>query len=309
MGSAVAWKIEFPYEGSNFATLSYFVLLYARMPVYPLLPVSPPLESAVQKNAKFSENLRYACSQKHSVSQICRDVKLNRQQFNRYINGTARPAAYNLTRIARYFGLQASDFDNASSVFRAKLANVQKGMAEKSKIHDGLSGDLKALRRYLGYYQTYHVSLSWPGSVVCSCSHLREHDGLVYSKSIERIRNAEWEIKQITKYTGQVAYLRGRIFIVEKATTGQPIIAQTTLLPFPEHQRLYLKGLCTGISWRNQNMPYATRMIWRYIGSNPDKRAMLAKCGIASPRARLLSPTVKKFLFDANGESATLTLA
>ncbi|PLW79207.1 helix-turn-helix domain-containing protein [Cohaesibacter celericrescens] len=263
----------------------------------------------MQKNSRFSENLRYACSQKQSISHVCRDVKLNRQQFNRYINGTARPAAYNLSRIAHYFGLQATDFDNASSVFRLKLSSVKKGMAEKNKVNDGFPGDLKALRRYLGYYQTYHVSLSWPGSVICSCCHLSEHDGLVYSKSIERIRNTEWEIKQITKYIGQVAYMRDRLFIVEKTARGQPIISQTTLLPFPEHQRLYLKGLSTGISWRNENMPYATRMIWRSIGSNPDKRVMLSKCGIASPRSRLFSPTIRKFLFDANGESATLTLA
>lgn len=260
------------------------------------------------ETCNFIENLRYACSQKKSISQICRDIGLNRQQFNRYINGTSRPSAYNLTRIARYFSLHSADFHTVPSVFASRFEKAQRGTIDKDRINEGFPGDIRALRHHLGYYQTYHVSLSWPGNVVCSCCHLEERDGLVISKSIERIRNVELEIKQFTKYIGKASYLRDRIFVVEAATMGEPIITQTILLPFQEHQQLYLKGLCTGISWRNQNMPYATRMIWRYLGTNPDKRAMLERCGIISPRSRRLSPTVRKFLLAGDLERAMLRL-
>ncbi|WP_319412320.1 helix-turn-helix transcriptional regulator [uncultured Cohaesibacter sp.] len=260
------------------------------------------------QTSNFIENLRYACSQKHSVSQICREIGLNRQQFNRYINGSSKPSAYNLNRIARYFALQPADFETAPSLFSNRLEKARKGNVGKDPIEEGFPGDIRALRRHLGYYQTYHISLSWPDSVICSCSRLEEQDGQIISKSIERIRNVELEITQFVKYKGKVAYMRDRIFLLETAIAGDPIISQTVLLPFQEHQQLYLKGLCTGISWRNQNLPYATLMIWRYLGTNPDKRAMLGRCGIISPRSRRLSPTVKKFLLSGNMEKAMLQL-
>lgn len=260
------------------------------------------------QNGRFAENIRFACSQKHSISQVCREIGLNRQQFNRYINGNARPSAYNLNQIARYFGLQSTDFDVTPAVFRSKFTGERLGSVQKRAVDQGFPGDLKALRRYLGYYQTYHVSLSWPGAIVCSCTHLFEHDGQVYSKAVERIRHVEWEIRQLAKYNGQVAFLRGRIFLIERAANEEPMFSQTTLLPFPAHQRTYLKGICTGISWRNQNMPYATRMIWRYLGSDTDKRAMLSRCGILSPNSRLLSPTIRRFLAGTEDDQPTLIL-
>ena len=260
------------------------------------------------ETSSFIENLRYACSQKQSVSQVCREIGLNRQQFNRYINGSAKPSAHNLTRIARYFAVQAADFHSPPHQFANRLHKAQNATISTDPINEGFPGDIRALRRHLGYYQTYHISLSWPDSVVSSCTRLDEQEGQIISKSVERIRNDELEIMQFVKYRGKVTYLRDRIFLLETAVAGEPIISQTILLPFQEHQQLYLKGLCTGISWRNQNMPYATRMIWRYLGTNPDKRAMLERCGIISPRSRRLSPTVKKFLFSDSGEQAILHL-
>ena len=58
----------------------------------------------------FTQNLRHACATRRSISQICRDIGINRQQFNRYIAGEARPSAYNVGRIAAFFGVARSCF-------------------------------------------------------------------------------------------------------------------------------------------------------------------------------------------------------
>src|SRR5690349_20368402 len=50
-------------------------------------------------------NLRFATSFLPSVSQLCRDIGLNRQQVNKYLNGGSRPSPYNLRRIAGYLGI------------------------------------------------------------------------------------------------------------------------------------------------------------------------------------------------------------
>ncbi|TJW59990.1 MAG: transcriptional regulator, partial [Mesorhizobium sp.] len=46
--------------------------------------------------ANFSSNLKLACSTHRSVSDLCRTIGINRQQFNRYLNAGTLPSAHNL---------------------------------------------------------------------------------------------------------------------------------------------------------------------------------------------------------------------
>ncbi|MDG1430229.1 MAG: helix-turn-helix transcriptional regulator, partial [Paracoccaceae bacterium] len=66
----------------------------------------------------FSKNLRFLCAESGSIAQVCRDIGINRQQFNRYLNGSGMPSAHNLRRIARYFNINEGDFVLDSETFR-----------------------------------------------------------------------------------------------------------------------------------------------------------------------------------------------
>lgn len=244
----------------------------------------------------FSANLRHACSLRRSVSEICRELGINRQQFNRYVNGEAVPSAHNLARIAAFFGVKPADFMLDPLLFEQRLLNVSGGNLVGDALRACFPGNLQALRPHLGFYQTYHVSLSWPGKVVCSCSRLDEHEGMIRVKSIERIEDRQHEIRQFSKYVGLASFLRNRIFVVERSTSREPMIAQSILTPFETHQRVYLKGMTIGVSWRKQNLPYAARVIWRHLGTDTDLRQLLARCGILPSSSRQLPQTVREFL-------------
>lgn len=248
------------------------------------------------QSTPFSTNLRHACSTRKSVSEICRQLGINRQQFNRYVNGEAVPSPNNLARIAAFFGVRPAEFSLDPESFEQRLMNAGGGSFGADLLSPCFPGNLQSLRRHLGYYQTYHVSLSWPGMIVCSCARLDEHEGTVRVKSIERIQDRPREIRQFSKYVGLASFLRDRIFIVERSTGHEPMIAQTILTPFETHQRIYLKGMTLGVSWRKQNLPYASRVIWRYLGADTDRRLLLSRCGVQQPNSRQLPPTVREFL-------------
>jgi hypothetical protein len=127
------------------------------------------------QSTPFSINLRHACSMRKSVSEICRQLGINRQQFNRYVNGEAAPSPHNLARIAAFFGVRPADFSLDPALFEQRLVNAAGGSFGTDVLHACFPGNLQSLRRHLGYYQTYHVSLSWPGMIVCSCARLDEH--------------------------------------------------------------------------------------------------------------------------------------
>ena len=252
-----------------------------------------------QKNL-IAANLRYACATVPSVSHFCREHGFNRQQFNRYIAGQARPSPHNLLRIAQAFGLDPRDFDCPDEEFRQCMARpgmARRGMARRGPpaadpdpLEGALPGDLTVLRKYLGFYQTWHVSLSWPDHIVCSCTHLREREGKVLVTSRERIEEPESGIRQHSRYLGFAAYRRGRIFVMESTRGSEPTFGQTVLLPFEMHQRRYLRGLTMGVSWRNDNQPYAARMMWQYLGTRTDLRKLLARRG-AYPTASAEVPS------------------
>lgn len=246
----------------------------------------------------LAENLRYACATMPSVSHFCRQHGFNRQQFNRYISGQSRPSPNNLLRIATAFDLEPASFDLGPENFRAVMSSRRFPALHQSPLDDAFPGDIVQLRRYLGFYQTWHVSLSWPGRIVCSCTHLVEQNDKIVVTSIERIEDAESGIRQRSRYHGLAAYRRGRIFVTERTRGEAPTFGQTIMLPFEMHQRLYLRGLTMGVSWRKDNQPYASRMIWRFHGNRPDVRKLLKACGTFPKESGEVPSVVMSYLSD-----------
>ena len=57
----------------------------------------------------FRENLRLLCSYYDSVSEVCRRLGINRQQFNKYLAGRALPSHHNLRRMCEFFGIEEGE--------------------------------------------------------------------------------------------------------------------------------------------------------------------------------------------------------
>lgn len=69
--------------------------------------ITEDLLSPTQIRSVLSENLRILVDRSESVSQICRDIGINRTQFNRYLNGESFPRPDVLQRICIYFKVDA----------------------------------------------------------------------------------------------------------------------------------------------------------------------------------------------------------
>jgi transcriptional regulator with XRE-family HTH domain len=60
--------------------------------------------------AAFAKKLGQLSRTKTSIAQVCRDLGINRQQFNRYLAGETLPNEQNFERISKYFGVEKSQF-------------------------------------------------------------------------------------------------------------------------------------------------------------------------------------------------------
>ena len=63
--------------------------------------------SPIELRAVFGQNLRILCQKHSSISSICRDLGINRTQFNRYLSGESFPRPDVLHRICTFFKTDA----------------------------------------------------------------------------------------------------------------------------------------------------------------------------------------------------------
>ena len=74
-----------------------------------------------QRAEDFAANLRLLCDQRGSISQICRKMKINRQQFNKYLSGKHAPSTANSRMIADHFRLSPDVLFSPHAEFRAMI--------------------------------------------------------------------------------------------------------------------------------------------------------------------------------------------
>src|SRR5437762_953001 len=65
----------------------------------------------------LSANLRHLCAHYGSVAEVCRRAGINRQQFNKYLNGSSAPSLRNLRRISTFFGVDEYEITLAHEDF------------------------------------------------------------------------------------------------------------------------------------------------------------------------------------------------
>ncbi len=255
------------------------------------------------QQSDFSQNLKLLCSYEKSVSEVCRAIDINRQQFNKYLNGTSQPSSYNVQRVCEYFQVQLSDLhlphDEFSDRMQFRAGGRQQSLEGQSQhlLKRAFPGDIRTLRRYLGYYIVHFHSFSWAGYVLRALTCMYEKDGMILIKTIERVRDPADGALYLSKYDGYASLLGNRIFTVDFQSLAEDAIVETVLHPTARSQLTLLRGVTFGISSKHRN-PYISRTVWKYLGRTVDHRKALGAIGIVPFQSPNLDPQIAKILGD-----------
>jgi len=254
----------------------------------------------------FATNLRLLCSTESSVSAICRQIGLNRQQFNKYLSGAARPSPANMRRIALHFGvrpaeflLPADEFENHPSV-AGKLTGPHVAPAHQGGFESAFRGQTIPLRRYLGYYLSYFLTQSWENSIICAIVRLDEFNGMIRCRSLERSVDPDDGSLYLSKYDGRVAILGNRVFVMEYQTLARDALVETVLNPVGRGQLQYLRGTTFGITSR-QRTPFTSPVVWRHLGDSISLRNAMRKVGRYDVNSASLDGRARSILLGAPG--------
>lgn len=230
----------------------------------------------------YKKNLLLLTESYLSISELCRKLNINRQQFNKYLSGQHTPSQKVLHRIADYFMLHESDFFLSPIDFRNLYEglenNIPMNLRKSQKFNQFLTiakDSNKALESYLGVYYRYHFSSIYKEKVLRSVTCLYEADGLVQYVTIERfplIDNNQNKLGYTFRYHGLCTLLGDRIFMIDFESRQNNEITFSILTPQHRTPKRFLYGILNGVASSSFRQPFATRMMLQFISKGTIKK-------------------------------------
>ena len=257
----------------------------------------------------LGRNVRHLCSRYKSISEVCRRLDINRQQFNRYLAGQQTPNLYTLSRIAEFFGVTVDEIQLPHRAFceqvdRYRSATVPKPVMER--IGRLLKKPMPQLEEFQGYYYRYYYSFAFRGMVIRTLLRLQREGDLYVSRHIERIprSDAPVSIPVTFKYDGVVLYISGRLFLLESESMLDSTVCEAILAPVVRPGTRLLSGVQCSITTGTGNEPTCTRVVLEFLGQSIDARSVMRDCGLYEPTDDAIDPAILKLIKNDNRADA-----
>lgn len=254
-------------------------------------------------HSPLQQNLAHLCGFYPSIADVCRRLGINRQQFNKYLSGQARPSRRNMRRICNFFGVTEAellmDEQRFGEIIGLRRCEPAAGFAEEPLAHlERLRRKSGDLGRYAGYYFRYFYSFGYPGKIIKCLTVIYETDGGYYWKSVERLQpDATGRHGVMTsKYLASLMLLGDRIFAMEYDALMLSSITQAILYPSYHTSVRYLIGIQTGVPLVRGRKPAASTVLLEYIGRSIDQRKALQACGIFDDGDPFIDRRVKSLI-------------
>jgi len=250
----------------------------------------------------LSANLSLLCSYYPSIAEVCRKLAINRQQFNKYLAGSARPSRHNMRRICDFFGVSEGELLMEPGQFEEIIALRRKPMQQEElskplRHLDRLYQRSQGLEKYIGYYFRYFYSFGNPGRIIRSLALIYRDNGKYYWKNIEILRNpATGRSTGVNKYEGVLFYLADRIYIMEYESIEMNTITQATLYTSHRSRLDTLLRIQIGGPTRRGRKPGASKVALEYLGRDIDVRAALKRTGLFDPQGGAIRSEILKLI-------------
>ena len=260
-------------------------------------------EPADYSTANFIANLRLACSYYASVSDVCRKIGINRQQFNKYLSGVAFPSRATLRKICDFVGVDEYEILMPNDQFRQIVQLRPRRAGDAPPVPGPIDALLMQaqrqkshLGRYLGNYFAYYPSLSRPGQLLRSLVQIVPWRDFVVYRRIERLQGVRGGPPDVYKYSGIMLEVGDRLHLMDRETLTGSELTHTILFPVYRNRVSYLTGLTMGVSGADTRQPSAARIVLEYVGRNVGARESLRRCGLLDPDAREVPDLVRTYL-------------
>jgi transcriptional regulator with XRE-family HTH domain len=254
----------------------------------------------------FAANLRFLCERSGSISDVCRKMKINRQQFNKYMSGLHIPSMQNRRLIAQYFGLSPEVLFVANEEFRMLIegnyfyaletfrhAARFSSFLETSLLHQRSAGD-----GHIGIYDRYQYSSIYRGKILRAAFCLYRNRDFLQHYYVERFPSFDRPTKAdyVFKYHGFTIPLDGRMFSVDFEVGQKNEMTFGIYAPVRRSAKNFMFGITSGIAATMLRPPYATKVAMHYQGPGMLRKEHLKRVTTLEENDPSIPVEVRQFL-------------
>lgn len=253
----------------------------------------------------FAQNLRFLTETAESVSALCVELNMNRQQYNKYLSGKHLPSRRNIALIARFFSVSEKDFFIDSERFRRVYENANRRISHAiqgsfllKEYAVRLQQNSDEFRGFLGIYARYQVSSIYKNTVLRSIMRIYEKDGFLYYYYIERFKSLD-NPKSVAfefKYHGVCNVLEGKVFLIDAETQQHNELTFAVLTPIARLPQRLLFGLATGVAADVFREPFSTRVALTMLSGGALRPSHLRLASSLSPDDPSIPEEVRLYL-------------
>lgn len=254
-----------------------------------------------QQRLDYCANLQFCCDHYKSVSDLCRKLGLNRQQFNRYLSGEALPSRYNHKKLSDFFGLEDDELFMRHNRFMASFGRKKsdvvfpEDLAHFSYVMRNMAGaSVRLLEEYRGFYFRYFFSFSGDGQIKRELVHWRLSEGTMVSTTKQKFfgEGNPRQTCQYVTYRGIVGSVGDRIFTIGADRFDGRDVGMSMLNP-SVHKLHRLEGIMMGIAPTAARRITAGRVVLEFIGRRINRREALQQVGSFPANDRSIPDAVR----------------
>ncbi|MGD9864916.1 MAG: helix-turn-helix domain-containing protein [Pseudodonghicola sp.] len=236
-----------------------------------------------------TRNIQFLVSTEPSISAAARRLGINRQQLNKYLNGTSVPSLRILRRFAVAFDLPTEVLtgppellprDQTRGQVRAPQRPEHLLVDQLVAISENAKADLAS---YCGRYFRYHIIPTSPQQILRSYMVIYQRGSLTYAHVLERMvrGGSDWKISKVRRATHIVTHIQDRIQIVDSSAFGEEVVPGFSIL-YPAYISgiQYMSGMLMSSFGFGTRPIYESNLLLQRLSGARHNRCELKACGL-----------------------------
>lgn len=267
----------------------------------------------------LTENIRYLVSLLPSIAVASKRMGINRQQLNKYLNGSSAPSLRTMRKMATVFELPTEALMLPSQELRQRLTRgagagpdlVPAPMSREVALIRNAAAECektaKVLAPYCGRYFRYNCVPEMPTFVLRTCAIIFQRDGMTYARVLERFAPAgsPWSSGGVRRTLHQVCYVQDRIQFVDYGTSeGEVTPGFSLFYPVYTSGVQHLSGIMLGSFSFGARPIFTSNVVMERRPAGASLRDDLLASGLVALNDPALSVEVRQRLCRADGTPA-----
>jgi transcriptional regulator with XRE-family HTH domain len=255
----------------------------------------------------MSKNIGKLVKARGNISAVCRRLGINRQQFNKYLNGQHLPSQVNLNAIYDYFGVSFSDLISPEMEIPERqhpselLAGYQT-FANSALLQAVIkTSENDRLKQFSGTYFKYHYSSIYRGDIVRAVTSIYPINEDVYGyTNLERFPNKNRPEKHdyVFKYHGYIFMLDGRLFMADLESLQRNEITFSIYTPIARNPVKFFFGVTSGVASNMYREPYTSKSVLDFRSSSKPVKSDWKAATVIPPDDESLPVEAMEYLND-----------